>query len=139
VPIDTSPVLSTADLASWLIAQGITADIGFDGQAWVEILPDQAVLLTLMGGGPELFERTFDTPSVQLLSRGGQMDPTSAEALAWSIDNLLLGAVPPIDIGSTRVIAIERVGGPPRFVQYDAARRRIFSATYIFTAARTIF
>ncbi len=129
----------TADLATFLTATGVTVPILSDGeQELVNQLEDEVVLLTLSGGSHELMERTFDTPSVQIMCRGAQNDPASAETLAYQVDEALLGPICPVDIG-TRVIAITRTGGPPRFLNYDTARRRVFVCTYLFTAARTSF
>lgn len=149
----------TADLASWLetgdygsgsySAPGISwtdpagvvhpLQVFYDGTPWVEVQQDCAAILSLAGGGPTLYERTFDTPTVQVQVRGPQNDPATAEALAYELDQALLTPAGVFDVGPTRVIASDRFGGPPRLLLRDAARRSIFVATYIFTTARTSF
>jgi hypothetical protein len=128
----------SSELATWLTDAGIDTPMYYDGQNLAEIEQDSAVVLSLTGGGPTILERTFDTPTVQVISRGAQFDPTSAETLAYAIDDVFLAPTSTV-IGTTKVIAIDRVGGPPRLLQRDAARRNVFTCNYIFQAARTTF
>ncbi len=121
---------------AWLEAGGVQAAAYWDGTPWTEIQDPKAVLLTLSGGSRPQFERTFDTPSLQIFARGDQNDHAGARDLAWQIDSLLQTAVPPLTLTGVRVISITRVGGPPRLLQRDAARRFIFSCNYLFLAAR---
>jgi hypothetical protein len=127
-----------SELASWLDAAGISTPMYFDGQDWDEILEDQAVILTPTGGPPSLDERTFDQPTVQILTRGSQFDPGSAEKLAASVDDAILLPASTF-IGTTYVSSMDRLGGPPRLLSRDAARRNVFSCNYIFQAARSTF
>lgn len=128
----------TSELADWLQDAGIDADLYFDGQDLGEIEQDIAVVLTLHGGGPTLLERTYDTPTLQVLTRGPQNDPGGAEDLAFAIDDALL-AVAVTTVGNTRVISIDRLGGPPSLLTRDNARRNILTANYVFQSARTVF
>lgn len=131
-------MLTEDAIASWLKAEGVTAAFYWDGTPWTEIQDPTAVVLALSGGSAPQLERTFDTPSVQVLARGNQTDHVGARDLAWQIDDVLMDAVPPLTLGtpSVRVISITRVGGPPRLLTRDSARRFIFTCNYIFTAAR---
>lgn len=130
-------MLTEDAVAAWLEAQGVEAAFYWDGTPWTEIQDAAAVVLTLSGGSASQFERTFDTPTVQVLARGDQNDHAGARALAWQIDDALYRAVPPLTLGTTHVISVTRVGGPPRLLQRDAARRFIFTCNYLFLAART--
>ena len=132
------PLFRTSELADWLTDADIDAPFYFDGQDLAEIEQDIAVVLTLHGGGPTLLERTYDTPTLQVLTRGPQFDPKGAEDLAFAIDDALLGATV-TTVGVTRVISIDRVGGPPSLLARDSARRNVLTANYIFQSARTVF
>jgi hypothetical protein len=131
-------MFATSDLAAWLADAGISAAFYFDGQDLTHIEQDVAVVLALRGGGPTILERTFDRPTVQVLTRGAQRDPQGTEALVASIDNALM-AVTVTTIGETRVISLDRLGGPPSLLSRDTANRDIFTCSYTFQAARTVF
>jgi uncharacterized protein YceK len=128
----------SSELAGWLATAGVTASMEFDGQSLADIQQDVVVVLSLTGGASSILERTFDNPTVQVISRGQQMDPDSAEDLAYQIDQALLLPASTV-IGTTKVIGIDRIGGPPRLLQRDRAHRNIFTCNYIFTVARSTF
>lgn len=132
-------MFTTSDLAEWLSdVADITANFYFDGQDLGEVQEDEAVVLTLRGGGSTILERTFDRPTLQVLTRGPQFDPDGAEKLAQSIDDALMA--PTITtIGETRVISIDQLGGPPALLTRDSAHRNIFTCSYTFQSARTVF
>lgn len=132
-------MFTTSELAEWLTdVADITANFYFDGQDLAEVQEDEAVVLTLRGGGPAILERTFDRPTLQVITRGPQNDPQGAEALAQSIDDALMAPTITV-IGSTRVITIDQLGGPPALLTRDSARRNVFTCSYTFQAARTVF
>lgn len=131
-------MLTEDGVSAWLSAQGVETVWYWDGTPWTEIQDPTAVVLDLSGGSAPQFERAFDTPTIQVLTRGDQNDHAGARELAWQIDSALMTAVPPLTLGTppVRVISITRVGGPPRLLSRDAARRFIFTANYLFLAAR---
>lgn len=128
----------SSELAAWLDAAGIKELMYYDGQDLGEVEQDLAVVLTLRGGGPSLNERTFDTPTLQVITRGSQNDPKSAEDLAFKVDDALLIPDRTV-IGETYVASIDRLGGPPSLLQRDTARRNIFTCNYFFQSARMTF
>lgn len=133
-------MFTTSELADWLAP---LADIDrnyfySDDQNLDEIEQDTAVVLSLRGGGSAILERTYDRPTVQVQLRGPQFDPGTAEAMAHAIDDALLA--PTItEIGTTRVISLDRLGGPPTSAGRDGAHRNLFTCSYTFQAARTTF
>lgn len=99
--------------------------------------PDRLVAVVVTGGAGTTHERHFDRATVQLFARGLQRSDEDAEALAEAADNALMGAVPPVDIGSVRVISIDYLGGPPALVSRDDGKRALFSCSYVLQATRT--
>jgi hypothetical protein len=129
--------MTTDEVKTWLEGLGIAEAFSTDGE--VPAMPDRIVVLTLTGGPGERRERSFDVVSVQTLVRGGQRSAADGEALAAAVDNAFMGAVPPVEVGSTRVISIARAGGPPAHVSNDASYRRLFSCSYLLECARSVF
>lgn len=127
--------MQTDDLAAWLATRGIADAKRFDGD--IPPMPDRFVGLTLTGGPGEKRERTFDVLSVQVVTRGGQRDADDAEAMAQAVDDAFMGAIPPLMVGSRRIIAIARTGGPPALMARDEAERALFVCSYLFEAARS--
>jgi hypothetical protein len=130
--------MTTDEIASWLQAHGITDKISTDGH--VPTQPDRLHVVSKTGGPGEKRERSFDVISVQVLTRGKQRSPSDAEARAGAVDDVFLGVVPPLTIGTTRVISIMRSGGPPTFVTREPNSGRVTMAcTYLLECARTVF
>lgn len=101
--------------------------------------PDRLVAVTISGGGSTLRERTFDQISCQILTRGLSGVDLDALVLAGAVDDLLMGAVPPILMGGHRVVSVNYVGGPPGFVSRDDGRRALFSCNYMLQTGRSVF
>jgi hypothetical protein len=129
-------VLRSADVATFLAANGVSAPIHVQGD--MPELPDQVVLIDFAGGLSSTYEMLFDRPALRLTVRGSQSDPASAEALAEAVDNAFLNVGGLINIGGKHVTNIQRLSGPPAFIGLDSqsARRPIFQATYIPEIAR---
>jgi hypothetical protein len=127
-----------SELATWLTDRGINAEFYSDGQSWEDIEQDVGVILAIRPGAPTILERTYDRPTVQVTLRGPQNDPDGAEKLANAIDDALL-APTVTTIGETRVISIDRLGGGPASVGRDPGRRDLFTCSYTFQSARTVF
>lgn len=130
-------MIGASGLADWLKAEGV--DEAYVTNGHIPPAPDRLVIVTFTGGPGELRERTFDALSFQIRTRGKQRIDGDGEALAWEVDDVLMGAVPPVSIGGVRVIRIVRSGGPPGFMERDAGGRTHAACSYIFEAARTTF
>jgi hypothetical protein len=100
--------------------------------------PDRLVAVVVSGGGPTLGERTRDQATVQVFTRGLQRSDADAENVAASADNVLMGVVPQIVLGNTRVMSIDYQGGPPAFLRRDDAKRALFICNYLFQTARDV-
>jgi hypothetical protein len=131
-------VIAAQELATWLKAQGVDAGYSTDGR--IPSQPDRLAIIQATGGPGEKRERTFDVVSFQVRARGKQRSSTDDGArLAWQVDDVLMGAVPPLTIGDTRVTVIQRQGGPPGFLERDSAGRSHFACSYLLECARTTF
>jgi hypothetical protein len=130
-------VIAALDLAGWLKSKGVDEEFDTDGH--IPSRPDRRVIISGTGGPGESGERTRDALSFQVRTRGRQNVPGDAEQLAWQVDDAIMGAIAPLSINGTRVISIQRQGGPPGFILRDTARRAHFSCNYLFTVARTVF
>lgn len=131
-------MLTAQAVADWLKDRGVDAPFHTDGTIPPGI-PGRLVVVTKLGGPGESGERTRDTLSFQVRTRGNQNDPVSAEALAGQVDDVFMAAVPPVSIDGTRVISIQRQGGPPGFMLRDDARRGNFACSYLLETMRTTF
>lgn len=129
-------MIDAADMISWLVAQGLEYPASADSE--LPAMPDRVVTVIRAGGAPTTIERAYDTPQMQVVARGAQADATSAGVVADRVDGLLLGAVPPVSMGSHRVISIDRLGGPPMDFDRDDGRRTLFSCNYTLRVARSV-
>jgi hypothetical protein len=110
--------LPTADFISWLTNLGwdTTQEYGFPilPGAYVPDEPDKVVIATPVPGPGYLLEAAADGGAFQLRTRGGQLDQAGAEAAAYRLDALILGASFPARTASGQVIIhIHRLGGQP--------------------------
>lgn len=126
-------VIRTADLATFLVARGITAPIIHE--EYLPDLPDQVVRLLAVGGPGTAVERAFDRAAVQVLVRGNQLDMASAEALATQVDQALLGAPFPVRVGGRYVAKIDYLGSLPAHVGADGDRT-VMACSYVLQIAR---
>jgi hypothetical protein len=134
-------VTLTQAVAAFLVAADVIEDqsVFFEGEEWPEIGQDVALVIDQVPGVGELYERTYDGIGIQIQSRGGQEDPAGAEELATAVDNAVLAPPSAFTMGAFRVLSTQRIGGPPRLLSIDPSHRRVFSANYLFTVARTQF
>lgn len=123
-------MLQVTDVESWLVSLGITAPV-IDG-SWVPPDPDRLVLITLTGGPGLLYERLYDRQTVTVRCRGLQRQSADAGLLAAQVDAAILGALPPVAVGTQHVNDITR-GAAPRFASLDKAFRTEMTATYMFS------
>jgi hypothetical protein len=141
----TTPQLTTDQRA--VVSTGGDLPITFDRYS----LPDdsgQKIELHVESGGSTENERTVDVHFLSLMIFGNPDDHTGVEHLVSSIDDALMGTVPPLDIppagewSTTRLISLDYTGGPPRFVTRDQpgmGARSVFAAEYLVRVARTVF
>jgi hypothetical protein len=141
----TTPQLSTDQ--RWVGCDGGSLPITFDAF----VLPQdsgQRIELRANGGGPVENERTIDVDFLSLQIFGPPEDHAAGEALRTAVDNSIMVLRPPLEIPSqtggpsTRVIDLNYMAGPPRFVARDrpgVGARDIFAAEYVLRTARTVF
>lgn len=95
-------------------------------------VPGQFVVLTVTGGPGLLTEEAlFDGRSFQARCAGEQNNYDSAENLAMAVDSAFRLATGTVD--GTRVLSLERSGGPPSVLMVDDADRHHFVASYTAT------
>jgi len=129
--------LISEDVKAFLVAQGITAPIITEGD--VPEMPDRVIVIQMTGGPGEAGERTRDNVSFQIRTRGKQRVPGDGGAFAREVDDAFLGAVPPLTMGTRRVIALQRFGGPPSYLLRDSAERVHHACNYLAHVIRTVF
>lgn len=110
--------LPTSDLIQWLTNLGwdATQETGSPvlPGPYVPDEPDRCVIATPTPGPGFVLEAAADAGGFQLRVRGGQNDQPGAEADAFAIDALILGASFPAVTSSGQVIVhIHRLGGTP--------------------------
>lgn len=105
------------------------------GPNWVD-MPDVVVMITRTGGrGTVIFEGAYEEDGFQIRVRGPQNDYATVEALALSIDSILLFTdwnTSPINsaIGSQPFLSIYRTGSSPTPEPWDDASRTTFTCNY---------
>lgn len=131
-------MITTDEIAAWLRASGLPSDaaIAVDGE--IPPMPDRLVVLTRTGGQGTLHERTFDSATVQVITRDGQRSGEAAENFTETVDGIFMGARPPVTIGGRRVISIDYSGGPPAFMDRDEGMRALYVTTYVLQVARAV-
>lgn len=135
--------MTAEDIGIWLRANGLPNDAALSPSADVpagEIppMPDKLVVLTLTGGGATLRERAFDQLALQVVTRDGQRSEQAAQVLTALVDDIFMGARPPISINGTYIASIDYAGGPPAFLDRDEAQRVLNVAAYTLQVARSV-
>jgi hypothetical protein len=102
-------------------------------------VPDSGrfIKITLGGsaGGLQV-EGLFDAPTFQIQCRGGENNYEDAEAIAYEIDSVMIGAPNNFMMGDVYVQTISRVGGAPQSLQLtDAQSRYVFTCNYYAIAS----
>lgn len=98
--------------------------------------PNSMVFLTLGNGAGLAKEGVFERPFIVARVIGLQMDFDGAEALAYDVDDVLLGVDGNTMVGTALTLYITRTAGSPQLVDFDAANRYHFQTTYIAEAQR---
>jgi hypothetical protein len=139
-------MLKSSDVSTWL--QGLSAittymetnQVGWGVDGFIDPQFTQSlVVVTVTGGAGTLFERTYDVSTLQCYVIGNQDDPVSAETLTETLDDAVMGLVPPIDINGTHCIDLDYSGGPPHWLQRDLSHRDHFVTNFVLTIARNVF
>lgn len=141
MPTFTSNQFTTADAVTFF--QGLhpdLAEVDFFPGPYIEDIPHQIVTVTLVSGAGFSHEGVTDDKVFQVRARGLDHDPGSAEALALYIDEAVLKADVPTDVGTKRVVACYRFGNPPSPLSAtpDNAHRWEYIANYLFRVATDI-
>ncbi len=109
--------LPTSDIIGWLENLGwdTTQESGSPILAgpYVPDEPDRCVIATPTPGPGYMLEGATDASGFQLRVRGGQNDPAGAEADAYALDSLILGASFPAVISGRVIVHVHRLGGTP--------------------------
>jgi len=124
------------DVKTFLVSKGVTAPIITEGD--VPEMPDRVLVITMTGGPGESGERTRDNVAFQIRTRGKQGIPGDGGSFARDIDDVLLGAVPPLQMGTRRAIRILRFGGPPSYLLRDPGNRVHHVCNYLVEVTRTV-
>ncbi len=124
------------DVKSFLVARGITAPIITEGD--VPEMPDRVVVIQMTGGPGESGERTRDNVSFQVRTRGLQRVPGDGGAFSREVDDAILGAVPPLMMGTRRAVRILRFGGPPSYLLRDSSERVHHVCNYLVEVTRKV-
>jgi hypothetical protein len=129
-------MFTVTDFGTWLATLGITTPVA--DYYFLPPSPDQLVLVALSGGqGLMTEEAAIDRGSVNVRCRSLQRQPDTGSTLANQVDSALLAASFGVNlVGTTEVIAITRLGGPPTFAGTDEAYRSTYSASYQLTFRR---
>jgi hypothetical protein len=141
----------TTDLKTWLLGlSGLTPLFApTDGSVPVYVsaepgyqtpnISGRMITPTVTGGQPTQLERVLDVHTVQLMIRGAQADPVGTETMVALVDNTIMGLKPPFVVGSQHCVDLDYIGGPPRWLVRDPARRHHWACNYYLTVARTTF
>jgi hypothetical protein len=105
----------------------------FEGP-YIPKAPDELFVLTPTGGAGETMDGIGEWAGFQLLTRGSQFDPVSAQRLALAADRLIRFSPFPMDVagGELRLARVRRSGGGPSVVpQDDIAERSVLTCNYL--------
>jgi hypothetical protein len=110
--------LPTTSVIAW-----ITGTLGWDATQetgspvlagpYIPDSPDRLVVITVTPGPGYLLEGAADAGGFQARVRGGQNDQAGAEADAYALDALILGAQFPAVISGRVIVHVHRLGGTP--------------------------
>ena len=142
--------LTYADVKSWLTdalaGEGYSTTLPLEPEAkpmplihpgpfslaQLQDLSPQSIVFATVGNGAGLTdENLFEQPFITIRTIGLQGDYDGAEALAMTIDRLLLAITGNAVIGATKVLYVTRSGGGPQLIDYDSSDRYHFQTTYV--------
>lgn len=102
----------------------------------LNIVPGPILFLVVGNGIGLAHEDLFDIPFITVRVTGAQNDYGYAETLARDVDDILLTVGGSTTIGTLYTLFITRTGGAPQLIDFDAAERYSFQATYIAEVKR---
>lgn len=105
----------------------------FEGP-YIPKAPDELFVVTPTPGAGETMDGIGEISGFQLLTRGSQFDPVSAQRLAYAADRLIRFSPFPMDVagGELRLARVLRSGGGPSVVpQDDIAERSVLTCNYL--------
>lgn len=116
----TAPALewTSASVIEWLGTLGISAtgselELPVFSGPYIPEMPHLLAVVTTISGAGESMDGVGDIPGFQLLIRGRQNDPISAEYAARRADTLIRFAPFPVDVAGFRLVRALRSGGAP--------------------------
>jgi hypothetical protein len=134
VPLPTASVILWLTGLGWDVTQESGAPI-VPG-SYVPKEPDKIVIVTSTPGPGYVLEAAADAGCFQARTRGAQNDQPGAEALAYLLDSLILGASFPVTIGGRVIIHVHRLGGTPSLLlpSPDDGDRYEYTCSYLCIA-----
>jgi hypothetical protein len=135
MPLPTTDILAWIESLGWNSAQEIGAPIVMG--PYILKVPDKLVTVTPTPGPGFVYEAAADANAFQARVRGGQNDQPGAEALAYQLDSLILGAqFPAVSASGMTIVHIHRLGGTPSPLapNPDDAERYEYTCQYLVIA-----
>lgn len=135
-------MLTVADIATWLTGLGLDPTVPVVDGVYVPPVPNRIVLVQHAAGPGLMMEEIIDQVAIQIRSRGmphpenPPLASADAQQLAGQVDDLILGTVPPVMAGATRIQARDRLGSGPRFQLFDTGFRAEWVCQYLLNVAR---
>ena len=133
--------LPAASLVAWLTRLGWDVRQEYGAPIvpgpYVPPDPDRMVVITAVPGPGYVLEGDGDAGAFQARVRGGQNDQADAEALAFLLDKLILGAsFPAVTASGQVIIHVHRLGGTPSplTASPDSGDRWEYTTTYLCIA-----
>jgi hypothetical protein len=134
VPLPTTAVIDWIAGLGWDVTQETGAPLVMG--PYILKVPDKLVTLTPVTGPGYVLDGFADAGAQQARVRGGQEDQAGAEALAYLLDSLILGASFPAVTGGYTLIHVHRLGSTPAPLapNPDDAQRYEYVCPYLFIA-----
>lgn len=129
---------TTTEIIAWLTALGIGDGLAVDmllaPGPYIPDMPDRVGVVTPTAGPGETMDGVGDISGFQLLTRGEQNQPVTAELLAHQADRRIRFSAFPIDVaaGGLRLLRVLRPGGGPAVLAMeDDGDRTSLVCTYL--------
>ena len=134
MPLPTTAIIDWITGLGWDATQETGAPVLMG--PYVQPEPDKLCTITPVPGPGYMLEAAADAGAFQARVRGGQNDQPGAEALAYQLDSLILGASFPAVIDGHVIIHVHRLGGTPSPLapNPDDAERYEYITVYIAIA-----
>lgn len=129
---------TTTEIIAWLtslgIGDGLAVDMLLVAGPYIPVMPDQVGVVTPTAGPGETMDGVGDISGFQLLTRGEQNQPATAELLAHQADRRIRFSSFPTDVagGGLRLLRTMRSGGGPAVLAMeDDGDRTSLVCTYL--------